>query len=323
MKNVIPSFFNKNNASEVYFPRYDMITKEAENYVKLYDIKPANGSTEKIAVFSIDEQNGFCNPDASLFVPGSVEDVARGNEFILRNMDKITSLHYSMDTHFTYQIFHPSYWVDKNDKHPEAFTIISLEDIKQGKWKAVIQPKMAYEYVQKLETNGKYVLTIWPFHTMLGSVDHALVPQSFEVATFFSMVRKTSINFETKGTNPYTENYSVMSPEVKKIGNNVVGQFNSKFFKALMENDKIYIKGQASSHCVKETIEDILREIKQVDPALAKKVFILRDCMSPVPAIVDPVSGDMIIDFPKIADSAFEVFEAEGMNIVYSTDDIN
>lgn len=44
--------------------------------------------------------------------------------------------------------------------------------------------------------------------------------------------------------------------------------------------------------------------------------------MSPVPAIEDD-SGNMIVDFPQIAEDALDRFEVEGMNIVYSTDDID
>jgi len=319
--NATPSFFGTRAAKEIYLPRYDEIVAEAQVFAKANNIKPASMQKEKIAVFSIDEQVGFCIPGASLYVPGAENDTMRGNEFILRNIDKITSLHYSMDTHFAYQIFHPSYWVDSNGNHPAAFTPITMDDIKSGKWMAINQPKMAYEYVEKLESTGKYVLMIWPFHTMLGSIDHALVPQSFEVAHFFAMVRKTSINFEMKGTNPYTENYSVLSPEVKKVASHVVGNFNSNFFKVLMENDRVYIKGQASSHCVKETIEDMLREIKATDPSLVSKIYILIDAMSPVPAVCDS-QGNIIVDFPQIADDAFVRFEAEGMHIVKTSDDI-
>ncbi|MGK7884570.1 MAG: isochorismatase, partial [Crocosphaera sp.] len=75
------------------------------------------------------------------------------------------------------------------------------------------------------------------------------------------------------------------------------------------------IAGQAKSHCVAWTIEDLLTEIKQKDPNLAKKVYLLEDCTSPV-VIPD------VIDFSAQADAAFQRFSDAGMQRVSSTDDI-
>jgi nicotinamidase-related amidase len=120
----------------------------------------------------------------------------------------------------------------------------------------------------------------------------------------------------TKGTIPDTENYSVLSPEVKKP-NIPGGTFNTKFYQALMDNDRIYIAGQASSHCVLETLKDLEREIGG-DKKLLNKIYILRDCMSPVSAIKDG-KGNIIVDFPKIANDALDDFANKGMNIINST----
>ena len=101
--------------------------------------------------------------------------------------------------------------------------------------------------MKKLEAAGKYVLTIWPYHTLLGGVSHALVPALMEAAMFHALVRKRQTHFETKGTHAMTENYSVLSPEVRELGGQSVGAFNAPFFKMLMEYDRVYVFGQAKS----------------------------------------------------------------------------
>ncbi len=316
-----PSFYDANKVSDLYMARKAMIAEEAVEYAKNNGITSAADDKFKIAVFGIDVQNDFCLPQGSLFVPGAVEDSMRLCEFIYRNLNKITEMHFSLDTHKVFQIFHPSFWTETaTGKHPAPFTLIFVADIKSGKYVPALYPHECIAYCEELEKTGKYVLCIWPYHTMLGCVGHAMVPAVFEAAMFHAIARKKQTKFETKGIHPLTENYSVLSPEVKNVAGRVVGQFNTRFFKALMENDRIYIPGQASSHCVKTTIEDLLREIMAVDPSLVDKVYILEDCMSPVPAVTDPTTGAVIVDFPQMAKDALDSFRSAGMHVVKSTD---
>ena len=73
------------------------------------------------------------------------------------------------------------------------------------------------------------------------------------------------------------------------------------------------IAGQAKSHCVAWTIEDLLRDIALRNRNLAKKVYLLEDCTSPV-----VVPG--VIDYTDEADAAFQRFAAAGMQVVRSAD---
>src|SRR5262249_2424475 len=201
-----------------------------------------------------------------------------------RNLDKLSGLFFSMDTHRVFQIFHPAWWVDAKGNHPAPFTPIFHEEVRAGKWTAVSHPKESLEYTKKLEASGKYVLTIWPYHTLLGGISHALVPSLMEAAIFHSVARQQQTHFETKGTHAMTENYSVLSPEVQELAGKAVGTFNAPFFKMLMEYDRIYVFGQAKSHCVLSTLNDLRCHIQAEDPKLLDKVWILEDAMSPVPA---------------------------------------
>lgn len=84
----------------------------------------------------------------------------------------------------------------------------------------------------------------------------------------------------------------------------------------LLDFDTLIIAGQAKSHCVAWTINDLLSEIQLADPHLAKKVYILEDCTSPV-----VVPG--VVDYTEQADAAFERFAQAGMHLVKSIEPIN
>ena len=61
------------------------------------------------------------------------------------------------------------------------------------------------------------------------------------------------------------------------------------------------------------TVSDLLGEIRERDPSLAGRVFLLEDCMSPV-----VIPG--VADFSDAADAAFESFREAGMHIMRSTE---
>lgn len=67
-----------------------------------------------------------------------------------------------------------------------------------GKWTAVTHPKESLEYCKRLEQSGKYVLTIWPHHTLLGGLSHALVPAVMEAALFHAHARRHQTHSEEK-----------------------------------------------------------------------------------------------------------------------------
>ncbi|MBI3182602.1 MAG: nicotinamidase [Myxococcales bacterium] len=317
----LPDFYDPRKVPEVYLERAGMVADAAEEYAKKHGIKPSGQDKFRIAVFGIDMQVAFCTPGASLFVPGAVEDAQRAIGWIYRNLDQLTGLHFSMDTHRVFQIFHPAWWVDKSGKHPAPLTPIFHEEVRSGRWTPISHPKECLEYTKRLEATGKYVLTIWPYHAMLGGLGHALVPALMEAVVFHSAARKHQTHFETKGTHAMTENYSVLSPEVTELGGQVVGEFNAPFFKMLMDYDRVYIFGEAKSHCVRSTLMDIRDHIQKTAPALADKVWILEDAMSSVPPPpVDPLPPHL--DFPRIADQAIEDFKRAGMHIVKTTDPI-
>ncbi len=331
----LPSFFAPKRVGEVWRVPYQERAADAEAWATRWNLQPAAKDKTRICLMAIDVQNTFCIPGYELFVGGrsgmgAVEDNVRLCEFIYRNLGVLTEIAPTMDTHTAMQIFHPIFWVNDAGQHPDPMTMITLEDVQKGTWK--VNPGIAHSlakgnylglqshalhYAQKLSDDGKYPLTIWPYHSMLGGLGHALVSAVEEAMFVHCIARRSQTGFEIKGGNPLTENYSVLRPEVLEgADGRPVAQKNTRFIQKLLDFDAVVIAGQAKSHCVAWTIDDLLTEILAKDPALARKVYLLEDCTSPV-----VVPG--IIDFTDQADAAFQRFAAAGMHLIKSTDPID
>ncbi len=334
----IPDFFAPQSVGSVWRVPYQERATAAIAWAKQHGITPASQDAKRVCLLAIDVQNTFCIPDFELFVggatgTGAVDDTRRLCEFIYRNLGAITTIVPTMDTHQAIQIFHPVFWVDAAGNHPTPVaTMITLADVESKIWQVnpAIVPQLSYllggdydqmqtyalHYTRRLTQDGKYPLTIWCYHSMLGGIGHALVP-AFEEATFFhGMARGTQAQFELKGDHPLTENYSVLRPEVM-IGANgeAIATKNQTLIQTLLDYDAVVIAGQAKSHCVAWTIDDLLTEIQAIDPKLAEKVYLLDDCASPV-----VVPG--VVDFTVQAEDAYARFAAAGMKLVQSTDAI-
>ena len=330
----IPAHFDQARVGEVWRVPYQERSAQAKQWAKQHQLTPAAKDKTRICLVLIDAQNTFCIPDFELFVGGqsgmgAVEDNTRLCEFIYRNLGQLTEIAPTMDTHTAMQIFHSDFWINDAGESPAPLTMINLDDVQQGMWK--VNPAIAYSlasgnyialqsfalhYVKRLSDNGKYPLTIWPYHSMLGGIGHALVSAVEDACFFHNLARNSQTNFEIKGGNPLTENYSVLRPEVLDgPDGRPIAQKNTRFIQKLLEFDAVIIAGQAKSHCVAWTIDDLLTEIQAQDPALAQKVYLLEDCTSPV-----VVPG--IVDFTDQANAAFQRFANAGMKIVQSTEAI-
>lgn len=327
----LPEFYKRDRVREVYRVPYQQRATEAASWSKKYQVEPACQDSQQIGLLLIDVQNTFCLPEFELFVggtsgKGAIEDNIRLCQFIYRHLGAITEILPTMDSHTAMQIFHPVFWVDEAQQHPNPGTIITLAEVQQGKWQ--VNPQLKYgfsqnidqlqqhalHYVRRLSEEGRYPLTIWSYHSMIGGIGHALVSAVEEAIFFHSIARQSPTKFELKGSNPLTENYSVLSPEVlDTVDGRAIDRQNSSLIQKLLAFDALYIAGQAKSHCVAWTVDNLLTEINAVDPNLTEKIYLLEDCMSPV-----VIPG--VIDFCDRAEQTFQKFQDAGMKIVKSTD---
>lgn len=330
----IPDFFDAAKVGAVWRIPYEQRAKQARDWARQRGLEPVSVDLTKTWLMLVDAQNTFCIPEFELYVGGrsgrgAVEDNERLCEFIYRNLGNITHITATMDTHMTMQVFHAIFFVDKDGNHPAPYTDIHASELRDDKWtfNSALAPQfgiapeygqqMMIHYAEELERKGKYALTVWPYHAMLGGIGHALVSSVEEALYFHSIARITQYDIEIKGNKPFTENYSVIGPEVLTgpMGE-TLGTHNRKFIEQLQRFDKLIIAGQAKSHCVAWTVSDLLNDINATDPALARKVYLLEDCSSPV-----VVPG--VVDHTDAANAAFERFAKAGMNIIHSTQPIS
>jgi nicotinamidase-related amidase len=336
----MPRFFDARKAADwSYRPDAGALATAAADWRKAHALKPSAADEARVHLLLIDVQKDFCFPEGSLYVAGrsgtgAVDDSRRIAEFVYTNLGAITDITTTLDTHFAYQIFFPSFWIDAAGDPLTAHRTITADQIAAGtvrpnpavaKWLcngnyAWLCKQVQY-YCAELERAGKYTLYLWPPHCLLGSDGHALVGVVQEARMFHAFARTAQSWCEVKGGNPLTENYSVLRPEVlTRFDGAPLAQRNTQFLKTLLAADAVAIAGQAASHCVKSSIDDLLDEIVANDPALAKKVYVLTDCMSSV--TVPDGRGGFAADFTPQADAALARFAAAGMHLVKSTDPI-
>ena len=328
----LPPHFDPDAVGEVWRVPYEQRAREAEAWGGEHALHQAAEDAPRICLVAVDVQNTFCIPGFELFVAGrsgtgAVDDNRRLCEFVYRNLDAITQIVPTLDTHQAMQVFHAVWLVDDEGRHPEPYTLISAEEVAAGRWH--VDPAVAEalgleleyarhhlaHYTRALEETGKYQLTVWPYHAMLGGIGHALVSAVEEAIFFNTIARRSQPDFQPKGRAPLTEHYSVLGPEVKRgPDGEPLGERNDALLEKLFAFDAVVIAGQAKSHCVAWTIDDLLDSPFR-EQGLAEKVYLLEDCTSPV-----VVPG--VVDYTDEADAAFARFSEAGMHVVRSTDPI-
>jgi len=328
----VPAHFDPARVGEVWRVPYEERAVEAAAWAREHDLRAAADDAFRLALVVVDVQNTFCIPGFELFVggrsgTGAVDDNRRLCEFLYRNLGAITQILPTLDTHQATQIFHALWLVDADGRPPPPYTLVTADDVERGVWRfnpdagrtlginADAGQRQLRHYVGELERGGKYALTIWPYHAMLGGIGHALVSAVEEAVFFHTIARQSQPDLLIKGSNPRTEHYSVIGPEVTHgPDGETIASRNEGVVRRLLAFDAVVIAGQAKSHCVAWTIDDLL-EGTQADRRLAQKVYLLEDCSSPV------VVPD-VVDYTDDAAAAFARFARAGMHVVRSTDPI-
>jgi nicotinamidase/pyrazinamidase len=302
----IPDFYDPNRIGTLFYPDVSTIAAHAESAA----LSPAEEDTVRALLLIIDMQVDFCHEWGTLFVPGAPDDVRRLIEFIYSNAERISHIACSLDSHYPFQIFHPAWWVGADGKHPPPFTIISAEDVEGGKWRPLFRSDWSVQYVHRLQKDAKKQLTIWPYHVPIGAVGNALDPELWSAVFWHSIARRSQPTWWTKGSIPQTEHYSILGPEIE-VPDEPQGRQSTEFVEFLAEYDYLVIAGEAESHCVLETAEDLVTVFRN-RPDQLEKIHVLKDCTSPV---VHPE-----VDFHAIAQESFAEYEKIGLRFIKSTE---
>jgi nicotinamidase/pyrazinamidase len=230
----------------------------------------------------IDPQNDFSDaPGAALPVPGASADAERLAGLLDRLGDRIAAIHVTLDTHQFVDISHPIFWRDRQGHSPPPFTQITVADVENGVWRAFKpehQPR-ALKYVQALRDNGRYTLTVWPPHCLVGTWGHGVIPAVAQALRRWEETGFARVDYVTKGHNPWTEHYSAVRADVPDPADPGT-QLNTRLIQTLKNADVVALSGQALSHCVANTVRDIADTVG--DEGIHKLVLI-EDTSSPVP----------------------------------------
>lgn len=211
------------------------------------------------ALLIIDPQADF-HQGGSLAVPGADDDAQRIQNFVEGNLDNITNIYVTLDSHQRVHISHPLFWKDANGASPAPFTPILHTDVVAGKWMAADETLKAYaeDYTLQLETSsGKFQHIVWPEHCLIGSPGHCVVPPVLAAIHAWSAHTRKPIRYYWKGTNIRTEMYSVFKAEVPVPGC-AETEVNEALVRELVAEPRVMICGQALSHCVNFSTRDLL-----------------------------------------------------------------
>lgn len=318
-------------------PDHRVILSQAIEWQVEHRLKPAGDDSIHTHLLLIDVQRDFCFPEGTLYVggrsgTGALEDNQRIAEFIYRHLDDISAITTTLDTHRAFQIFTPSFWVNPDGAHPNEHTVIHTADILNGKFTP--NPRIAswlcggdlewlkqyvIHYTRQLEQDGKYTLYLWPPHCVLGSDGHVLAGVIHKARMFHAYARGAQSYTEIKGDAPLTENYSALRPEVLTLSDGTpFAEKNTEFIQTLTDADRVVVAGQAASHCVKSTVDDLIDEARAISPELVKKLWLLTDCMSAV-AVPDG-GGGFAVDFTDEVHRALERYAEAGVHLAKSSD---
>lgn len=265
----------------------------------------------KTELLIIDPQWDFCNPSGSLFVPGADQDMKRLSSMIDRIGPKINRIRVTLDSHHLIDVAHPLFWKNSSGKNPDPFTLISSEDLNNGTWKPFL-PSLngrMLNYVKTLEANGKYLLCIWPPHCLIGSQGQSIVPELYKALIKWEENKPWNVDYVTKGSNIFTEHYGAIEAEVPDPEDPST-QINTPLIESLIQTDTILVAGEAGSHCLKSTLEQIANKFK--DDSYIKKLVLLTDATSPV---ISPV-----VDFPVIQEQFISDMQSRGMQVSTTTE---
>ncbi|KAG9401464.1 hypothetical protein AC1031_009329 [Aphanomyces cochlioides] len=241
-----------------------------------------------VTLLIIDPQRDF-HPGGSLAIPTADEDAVRTAAFIRNHLDDIDQLIITLDSHQRLHIAHSVFWTNDKGESPPPFTLITSEDVANGKWKARSPEVQAYvyEYTKALEQGGRFTICIWPEHCIIGTPGQAIVDSIHEAALEWTAHSRKPIKYVHKGSNCFTEHYSALRADVE-LPHDPSTSLDHKLIAQLKSSSIVAVCGQALSHCVNFTVRDLVSLWPE------GRVAVLVDCSSSVVGFES--SGQAFVD---------------------------
>ena len=264
-------------------------------------------TSSRSVLLLIDPQNDFCDLPATalgtpaLPVAGADADMRRVADLIERGGTGLDDIVITLDSHHRVDIAHPTFWRTGDGGAVAPFTAITAAQVRAGVFvpAAVVQGAVqagvpgqspadatvlprVLAYLDALEAQGRYSLMVWPVHCEIGSWGHNVHSAVRTAYNQWEDSRLRQVLKVTKGDNPWTEHYSALQAEVPDA-DDAATWLNRSLLARLDAFDTIWIAGEASSHCVKATVEHLADHLPSLLPSgRLGKLVLLTDGMSPV-----------------------------------------
>ena len=263
--------------NEKYIGKEENPISQSEIYNLASSVNIINNDKNE-ALLIIDAQRDFIDTEkGALAVKGAYYDIKRIIKFIYDNIESLSSIYATMDTHRYDSIFHPFLWKKPNGEYAEPFTEITLEKIENSEIIPVYKD-IQTEYIKKLKEQGSQNLIIWQYHCIYATDGWLIEKQLSNMLTFFEVSKKTSIKKIIKGTDKFTEMYGAIKPEVITNSKN---QYDDSWVKEIKDYDKIFVCGEAKDYCVYETIKQFC-EMYKSEKNITEKIYMLKNCSSSI-----------------------------------------
>ena len=258
----------------------------------------------KLHLVVIDPQNDFCDlPGAALPVAGANADLRRLSQFIANAQpDEITV---TLDSHPSVAVERTTFWRQADGAAVAPFTFVTLADVRVGTYlprNPALLPAVT-AMLQKLALAGHDGLVVWPVHCVTGTWGHNIHSDLMQALTDWEFAQQKTVRKVLKGEYYLTEHFGAFEADApdEAVASTL---FNVPLAEALLANTSTLIfAGQASSHCVAASFDQLARYIRQHGKP-GPRLILLKDCMSPVPG------------FEALADAFFARAAAFGAQIL-------
>lgn len=250
--------------------------------------------TRSIQLLAIDPQNDFCDLPAerwfvhptrgsiapSLAVAGAHQHMQRLARWLRAQAEHIDDITVTLDSHQRFDIAHPVFWQQADGQPVPVFTAITAAQVRAGEFmpRAPAHLPRTLAYLDALESQGRHTLVVWPVHCEVGSWGHGLHADLLDACAAWQTQRQRAVCNVFKGLNPWTEHYSALMAEVVDPADPATA-LNTALLARLTRADLLVIAGEASSHCVRATVEHL---VEHLPAGRAQRLLLLTDCMGPV-----------------------------------------
>ncbi len=232
----------------------------------------------------IDPQNDFCDiPQAALPVAGAQADLQRLAGLVGRYAPSLDGITVTLDSHASVAVERTTFWQTPQGEAVAPFTFITGADLAAGKYMPRDSTKVpaVAAMLAQLAARGRPGLVVWPVHCVTGAWGHNIHSDLAVQLQAWEFARQRAVVKVLKGEYPLTEHFGVFEADAPVQGV-ASTQFNTSLAQAQTKDvELLLLAGQASSHCVASSFDQLAGYIKQ-QKDIKTRIVILRDCMSPV-----------------------------------------